>query len=47
MCSERVLKNDNDSCLKEKGDTSGEVKKKKKMQVAKVENEENDVKEEL
>ncbi|XP_050593475.1 protein canopy homolog 3-like [Bombus affinis] len=49
LCSERVLKNDNDSCLKEKGDTSGEVKnkKKKKMQVAKVENEENDVKEEL
>ncbi|XP_043598235.1 protein canopy 4 [Bombus pyrosoma] len=49
LCSERVLKDDDDSCLKEKGDTSGEVKKKKKkkMQVAKVENKENDVKEEL
>ncbi|XP_003492626.1 protein canopy 4 [Bombus impatiens] len=49
LCSERVLKDNDDSCLKEKGDTSGEVKKKKKkkMQVAKVENKENDVKEEL
>ncbi|XP_071870569.1 FGF signaling regulator protein canopy b [Bombus fervidus] len=51
LCSEKVLKDDDDSCLKEKGDTSGEVKKKKKkkkkMQVEKVENKENDVKEEL
>lgn len=47
LCSERVLKDNDDSCLKEKGDTSGEVKKKKNMQVAKVENKENDVKEEL
>ena len=48
LCSERVLKGNDDSCLKEKGDSGNELKKKKKKKKKKKqESKEKDVKEEL
>ncbi|KOC61134.1 Protein canopy 4 [Habropoda laboriosa] len=48
LCSERALKEDDDTCLKEKGETNSEIKeKKKKKQDVNVKNEEKDIKQEL
>ncbi|CAK9813189.1 Protein canopy 4 [Anthophora plagiata] len=48
LCSERALKEDDDTCLKEKGETNSEMKeRKKKKQDVNVENEEKYVKQEL
>ncbi|CAK9821308.1 Protein canopy 4 [Anthophora retusa] len=48
LCSERALKEDDDTCLKEKGETNSEIKeRKKKKQDVNVENEEKYVKQEL
>ncbi|CAL7933845.1 unnamed protein product [Xylocopa violacea] len=51
LCSERALKGDDDSCLKEKGETGSEIKEKKKKKKKKQNinnvNKEKDVKEEL
>ncbi|XP_076765907.1 FGF signaling regulator protein canopy b [Xylocopa sonorina] len=47
LCSERALKGDDDSCLKEKGETGGEVKEKKRKKKKKQNINKEKVKEEL
>lgn len=48
LCSEKALKGEDDSCLKEKGETmSSDMKKIKKKEDTKIQNKEKDIKEEL